>query len=503
MNTTQQVLLIVLDGWGYREETKYNAIAEANPEYMNHLWEKYPHTLFEASGEAVGLPKGNIGTSEIGHTTLGAGRIIDTDIIRVNKSISTHEFDNNEELNQLITHVQKFDSTLHVMGLVSPGGVHSHQDHLFAFLKLAKAHGVTKIVLHIFTDGRDTAPQSASHYVTELENIFNELGAGHTGTIIGRYYAMDRDKNWDRTQLALDALFEGKGEERSGKSASAVIRDLYSKSVNDEFIKPQVLLNKDGQPDTIKENDGLFFFNFRPDRARQITKKVLEKKEQLNLYFVTLTNYDVTLKTHIAFPPVDIKQTLADILEKNGLTQAHIAETEKYAHVTFFFNGLKDIKHQNEEQILIDSRKDIPTHDLGPEMRAKEIADSTIEQINKGTNFIVINLANADMVGHTGKWEPTIKAVKFEDEQIKRVTEAMLQKGGVVLITADHGNAEVMFDEETQQPVTAHSLCPIPFIVTKEGITVQEGSLADVAPTILKLFDIEKPQEMTGKNLID
>lgn len=503
MNTAQQVLLIILDGWGYREETKHNAIAQANPEYMNHLWEKYPHTLFDASGEAVGLPKGTIGTSEIGHLTIGSGRIIYTDIVRVYKAIKENTLKDTEAFQKLFTHVKNNNSTLHVMGLMSPGGVHSHQDHLFAFLKEAKTQGLSKIVLHLFTDGRDTPPQSASHYVTELENVLNDLGAGHTGTIIGRYYAMDRDKNWDRIQIALDALFEGKGEIQSGKSASAVIRDLYAKNINDEFISPQILLNKDGNPDTIQQNDGVFFFNFRPDRARQITQKILEKKEDLSLCFVTLTEYDKNLSPLVAFPPMNIENTLSETLAKAGLTQAHIAETEKYAHVTYFFNGGKELQHDNEEFILIDSRKDIPTHDLAPEMKAKEIADKTIEYIEKGTQFIVINFANADMVGHTGKMEAAVKAIKAEDEQIKRVTEAMLQKGGVVLITADHGNAEVMFDEETQQPVTAHSLYPIPFIVTKEGITVHEGSLADVAPTILKLFGIEKPQEMTGKNLID
>jgi 2,3-bisphosphoglycerate-independent phosphoglycerate mutase len=331
----------------------------------------------------------------------------------------------------------------------------------------------------------------------------NEIGGVHIASINGRYFAMDRDNNWDRTQNTIDALFDGIGEKHTGKSAQTVINEQYEKGIGDEFISPQILLNTDNVPDTIKENDGVFFFNFRPDRARQITKLILERKEALNLNFVTLTEYDKTLHTTVAFPPISIENTLSDVLSLHKVTQVHIAETEKYAHVTYFFNGGKEVKHESEEYVMIPSRKDIPTHDLAPEMKAHEIADKTIEFIEKGTQFIVINFANADMVGHTGKFEPAVKAVKFEDTQIKRVVDAMLEKNGVVLITADHGNAEEMVDENGN-PRTAHSLYPVPFIITDQSVKFNKeaGSLADIAPTILKLFNLPKPPEMSGSSLI-
>ncbi len=504
MNSAKQILLIILDGWGVRPNNKHNAISEANPEYMNYLWDNYPHTTLPASGEAVGLPEGTIGTSEIGHLTIGSGRVIYTDLVRVNKDIENGNFKKNTSFNQLFEHVLHYGSNLHVMGLVSPGGVHSHQDHLFAFLRLAKDKGIKKVLIHVFTDGRDTPPESADKYVNELEKVLNEVGNAHVATINGRYYAMDRDKNWDRTQKAYEALFHGIGGKHTGKSALTVIREQYEKGVGDEFITPQILSSEKGETDTIGKNDGVFFFNFRPDRARQITKLILDKKFELNLNFVTLTQYDKTLPSIVAYPPISIENTLSEALAKNGIKQIHIAETEKYAHVTYFFNGGKETKHENEEFVMIDSRKDIPTHDYAPEMKAAEIADKTIERINSGAEFIVINFANADMVGHTGKFDPTLKAVKFEDEQIRRVTEAMLGKSGVVLITADHGNAEDMYDEVNKQPTTAHSLYPVPFIITDKNIKLlrESASLADIAPTILKLFNLPKPSEMTGESLL-
>lgn len=499
MNFPKQVLLIILDGWGVRPANKYNAITTANPEYMNYLWETFPHTTLPASGEAVGLPEGTIGTSEIGHLTLGAGRVLYTDLVKVNRDVESGEFKNNHSFQQLFEHVLKHESNLHVMGLMSPGGVHSHQNHLFAFLKLAKEKGIKKVLVHIFTDGRDTPPQSADRYINELEKVLNEVGNAHVASINGRYFAMDRDKNWDRNQKTIDGLFNGIGEAHSGKSAQTIIREQYTKGIGDEFVPPQILLNADGKADIITKNDGIFFFNFRPDRARQITKLILDKKSKMNLFFVTLTSYDKLLQSVVAYPSVSIHNTLSETLAKNKITQVHIAETEKYAHVTYFFNGGKETKHENEEFVLIPSRKDIPTHDLAPEMKAEEIADKTIEYINSGTEFIVINFANADMVGHTGKFDPTVRAVKFEDKQIKRVTEAMLAKNGVVLITADHGNAEDMYDETAKHPRTAHSLYPIPFIITDKNLKLKEnGGMDDVAPTILKLFNLPTPPEMTG-----
>lgn len=504
MNSTKQILLIILDGWGIRSDSKHNAIKTANPEYMNFLWNSYPHLSLPASGEAVGLPAGTIGTSEIGHLTLGAGRVIYTDLLRVNKDIKEDKLKDNEAFIKLFRHVKLHNSTLHVMGLVSPGGVHSHQEHLFSFLQTARNTGIEKIVVHVFTDGRDTPPKSADKYVNELEQVISKLGNIHIGSIHGRYYAMDRDKNMDRTQITTIALFQGVGEKHLQKSAHSVIQEQYEKGTGDEFIKPQILLNESKNADTINKDDGVFFFNFRPDRARQITKQILDKKESFNLFFVTMTQYDKDLITEVAYPPINISNTLSEVLSKNNITQVHIAETEKYAHVTYFFNGGKEIKYENEEYIMIQSRKDVPTHDLAPEMKAADIADKTIEQINKGIKFIVINFANADMVGHTGKFDPAVKAVKFEDTQIKRVTETMLQKGGIALITSDHGNAEDMFDEVNNQPTTAHSLNPVPFIITNKDSKIlrDSGSLADVAPTILELFNIPKPPEMTGASLI-
>jgi 2,3-bisphosphoglycerate-independent phosphoglycerate mutase len=491
------ITLIILDGWGYSEDTKYNAISQANPEYFNYLWQTYPHTLFAASGESVGLPEGIIGTSEIGHTVIGAGKILYTDMVRVSNSIKTGEFNTNESFQKLFNHVKINNSTLHVQGLVSPGGVHSHQDHLFAFLRLAKESGITKLVVHVFTDGRDTPPQSAKEYVKRLEDLLEELGVGRIVSVSGRYYAMDRDNNWDRIQKAEDAIFHGKGN--VSHTAAEAIESSYQTGIHDEFIIPTIIAD----PVHVSQNDGIFFFNFRPDRAREISERIVGKKKELNLFFVTLTQYDKSIDSEVAFPPIQITATLAGEIAKAGLSQVHIAETEKYAHVTYFLNGGQEKPHEKEEFILIDSRKDISTHDLAPEMKAKEIADKAIESIENGTEFVALNLANADMVGHTGKWDATLKAVKFEDEQIKRIVEATLQKGGVAFITADHGNAEVMFNEKINQPSTSHSLNPVPGIITIKGISVHNnGTLADIAPTILELLEIPKPTEMTGSSLI-
>lgn len=498
MTPLKQLALIILDGWGYSTETKYNAIAQANPEYFNHLWETYPHTLFEASGTAVGLLPGIIGTSEIGHMSIGAGRVIDTDVVRVFKAIQSGEFNSNPVFAELFEHIKKNTSTLHVMGLVSPGGVHSHQDHLFAFLKLAKERGITNIAIHAFLDGRDTPPQSGVEYLKQLEQLLIELGVGKIASISGRYFAMDRDQNLDRTQKTEDLLFKGEGKTVSTTVASEALTQLYTEGVTDEFVPPTRI----GGPASISENDGLFFFNFRPDRARQISMRVLEHTD-LNLYFVTLTQYSPEIHSHVAFPPLKVTASISSEVSKASLTQVHIAETEKYAHVTYFLNGGNEQKHSGEEFVVVESRKDVPTHDLAPEMRAKEIADKALEYIDKGTNFLAINFANADMVGHSGKMEPTIQAIKTLDGQIKRVVEALLTKGGAAFITADHGNAEVMFDEKSNQPQTAHTLNPVPAILTMNSITLHDGSFADVAPTILSLFGIPTPSEMTGHSLVE
>lgn len=497
-----QVVLMILDGWGYTDATKYNAIASAHPEFFQQMWHTYAHTLLPASGEAVGLPEGTIGTSEIGHMSIGAGRTIFTDLLRINKAIKDGSLATNPVIAELFAHVKKNNSTLHLIGLVSPGGVHSHQEHLFAILRLARSAGLMDVAIHVITDGRDTPPQSALTYVAELEKVMTETGIGRIASISGRYFAMDRDNNFDRIQKMFDVLFQGIGMVPTSTDPIEIIKAEYAANTGDEFIMPIVLKDPSGKPNVIKQNDGVFFFNFRPDRARELSQKIMEMQPHLSLDFVTMTRYDESINSHVAFPPEKIETSLAAEISKAGLTQIHIAETEKYAHVTYFLNGGDEKEHNGEHFVMIPSRKDIPTHDLAPEMKAKEITDKTVEAINAGTNFIALNFANADMVGHTGKWEPTIAAVKFLDGQIRRIVEAIEAKGGIAFITADHGNAEVMFDEAHNQPHTAHTLNPVPAILTATGITLHAGTFADIAPTILSLFNLPIPPIMTGHSLI-
>ncbi len=493
---------MILDGWGYLEATKYNAIASAHPEFFQQMWRTYAHTLLPASGEAVGLPEGTIGTSEIGHMSIGAGRTIFTDLLRINKAIHDGSLATNPVIQELFAHVKKNNSTLHLIELVSPGGVHSHQEHLFAVLRLARSAGVMDVAIHVITDGRDTPPQSAVIYVAELQKVMTETGLGRIATISGRYYAMDRDSNFDRIQKMSDVIFQGTGMVSTATDPIEIIKAEYAANTGDEFIMPIVLKDPSGKPSVIKQNDGIFFLNFRPDRARELSQKIMEMQPRLSLDFVTMTRFDTSINSHVTFPPEKIETSLSAEISKAGLTQTHIAETEKYAHVTYFLNGGDDKEHQGEHFVMIPSRKDIATHDLAPEMRAKEIADKTIEAINNGTNFVALNFANADMVGHTGKWEPTIAAIKFLDGQIRRVVEAIEAKGGIAFITADHGNAEVMFDEVHNQPHTAHTLNPVPAILTVTGTTLHPGTFADIAPTILSLFNLPIPPVMTGKSLI-
>lgn len=499
---SKQIALIILDGWGYSEDTKYNAIAKASPEYFNHLWTTYPHALLPASGEAVGLPVANIGTSEIGHSIIGAGKILYSDMMRINKAVVDNSLTTNPALIELIEHVKHHDSTLHVLGLISPGGVHSHIDHLFGLIKAVKSAGIKKVAIHAFTDGRDTPPRSGTEFMTTLETFLNAEGIGKIASISGRYYGMDRDTNWDRIEKVDQAIFKGIGHEYNAKKASEIVSQWYAKDIGDEFIEPCVLLNQENKPTVISENDGVLFFNFRPDRARELSQKILEKQQTLNLCFGTMTEYDKSIPSLVLFPQEKVYATLSEEVSKAGLSQIHIAETEKYAHVTYFLNGWNEYPHDNEKFVMVDSRKDIPTHDLAPEMRAQEIANKAIDAIDDGTNLIVINFANADMVGHTGKIEPTIEAIRFLDTQLKRVVEDILEEGGVAIITADHGNAERMFDEKSGQPSTSHSLNPVPAIITISGAQMNEGTLADIAPTILSLFGLPVPEAMTGKSLL-
>lgn len=498
------VVLIVLDGWGYSESGKDNAIAAAKTPFWDHLWNIYPHTVLHASAEPVGLPAGQMGNSEIGHMTIGSGKVIATDLVRINNAIASGEFNTNPAFTTLFEHVKKHDSILHVQGLVSSGGVHSHHDHLFAFLRAAKKAGVTKIVIHAFTDGRDTPPQSAAAYLKELEDVLDDIGLdiGHIATVSGRFYAMDRDNNWDRLAKAEAALLECKGKVYKAQKPSEVMTELYKDGILDEHTEPLVFLDDTGKGYSIAKNDGVFFFNFRADRARMLSKKLMEQSEKLNLCFVTLTQYEKDLGAIVAFGPDEIQTTLAEQISLAGMKQAHIAETEKYPHATYFLNGGREKPHEGEEHIMVPSRKDVPTHDLAPKMRAEGIADKVIEQLEQGVEFIFINFANADMVGHTANVPAIIEAVEEVDMQLKRVVEKVLEFDGAAFITADHGNAELNIDPETGERHTSHTTNLVPGLLTISEKTLKEGTLADVAPTILELLNIPKPPQMTGNSLI-
>ncbi len=497
----KQIALIVLDGWGYREDSKDNAIAAARKPNFDAMWSKYPHTTLDASAFAVGLPAGQMGNSEVGHMTIGAGRSLDTDLVRIDKAITNGDFAKNEAFINLFNFVKTNNSALHVMGLMSPGGVHSHMSHLFAFLKLAKENNINKVFIHIFTDGRDVPPQSASEYIKELEKVINDLGVGVIASIEGRLYAMDRDSNWDRLARVENVIFNGNGIV-CDKVPSEFVEDLYKEGIVDEHIEPIICLDNDGSKHLIEKGDGIFFFNFRADRARMMTSKILERKDSMNLMLATMTDYGGEYKTIVAYPPLLIETTLAKEISNAHLTQAHITETEKFAHATYFLDGGVEKPWPGEEYILIPSRKDVLTHDLAPKMKAKEIADKVIEYIEKGTDFIFVNFANADMVGHTANVPAIIEGIEEVDAQLGRVIDALTKRGGVACITADHGNAEINIDQETGNKHTAHTTDPVPFILTNMEGVLRKGTLADITSTILQIMGIKKPESMTGNSLL-
>lgn len=501
-NAITQAVLIVLDGWGYREDKAHNAVAAAKTPNFDSYWDTYPHTLLEASGLAVGLPEGQMGNSEIGHTTIGAGKTIDTDLVRIAKSIDSGKYGDIAAFQTLFDHVKKNDSTLHIQGLLGDGGVHSHSDHLFAFMHAAKKAGIKNVAIHVFTDGRDTPPQGAAKYLEALEQLLEKIDLGFIATVSGRFFAMDRDNNWDRLSKVEQALFEQKGNVCEIKP-SLFLKELYAKGQLDEHLEPTIMKTPEGKGLTIKENDGVFFFNFRADRARMLSKKMLEHAKIKNLCFVTLTSYGSEYDSLVAFPQIAIETTLAKEISQAGLTQAHIAETEKFPHATYFLNGGIENPYEGESHILLASRKDVQTHDQAPKMRAEAIADKAIEEIEKGTHFIFINFANPDMVGHTANVTAIVEAVEEVDTQLGRVIEALNAKHGVAFITADHGNAEVNIDPITGDKHTAHTINPVPAIITLTDVLPRSGgSLSDITPTILDLFHIEKPTSMTGKSLL-
>ncbi len=492
------VALIILDGWGYREESQDNAISNADTPFFDSLLRDFPHSLLGASEESVGLPEGQMGNSEVGHITIGAGAIMDTDLVRISKSAVSNEFLSNKAFQTLFAHVLEHDSVLHVKGLVSDGGIHSHSDHLTAFLTAARDSGITTIAIHAFTDGRDTAPQSASTYLHELEEIIDDLGIGFIATATGRFYAMDRDKNWDRIEKAERAIFHGKADRTiQDRRPSEILSGLYAEGVMDEHLEPIVFLDESGESYSIRENDGILFFNFRSDRSRQLSARIVEHAKEKNLCFVTLTQYDETLPAIVAFPPSLPTATLGHEIAKAGLRQTHVAETEKYAHSTYFLNGGRELPEDGEEDILLESRKDVHTHDEAPEMRAHDIANRAIDALERGTDFLFINFANADMVGHTGNVPKIIEAVECLDRELRRVVEKISDKGGVTIVTADHGNAELNIDPETGATHTAHTTNPVPFIVTTSG-SVKNGGLSDIAPTVLSFLGLPIPDAMTG-----
>ena len=511
-NNKKQVALIVLDGWGYREEKENNAIAEAKTPFFDHLWGEYPHSLLEASGLAVGLPEGQMGNSEVGHTTIGAGKIVYTDLVRISLAAKNGELDKNETFQKLFAHALKNNSTLHLLGLLGPGGVHAHSEHLYEILKAAKRSGLKDVAIHVFTDGRDTPPQSAVEYLSELEGKIKEIGVGFISTMTGRYFAMDRDNNWDRLKKAEEAIFGGEGTignpnfakaSLGTQKASDVAKLFYSKEKTDEHFEPVLFLNEKGQVENIKENDAVFFFNFRADRARMLSQKISKFAGANFALFGTMTQYDKDLNCLVAFEPTLIETTLANEISKAGLTQAHIAETEKFAHATYFLNGGREEPHNNEVHVLVPSRKDVATHDLAPEMMAEEIANKTIAEINKGTNFIFVNFANADMVGHTANKQAIINGLEKVDTELKRVIEALEAKGGVAFITADHGNAELNVDPETGEKHTAHTINPVPAILIDKSKKLKTGTLADITPTLLEIFGISQPNSMSGQSLLE
>jgi len=506
------LMLMILDGWGLNPEKKANAIANANTPYYDKFLQEFPNTTVNASGLAVGLPEGQMGNSEVGHLNLGAGRIVYQDFTRVSQDIKSGNFFKNPALVWAMDKALEGNKSLHLFGLLSDGGVHSHIDHLKALLDMAKMKQLQKVYLHAFLDGRDVPPANAKIYIDEIEEYMEKIGVGRIATISGRYYAMDRDKRWDRTEKAYNAIVFGEGLKAS--SAVEALEQSYERKETDEFVVPTVVTQADGKPvATVEPGDSIIFFNFRPDRARQLTYAFCNeefdgfarKRGFFPVNYVCLTEYDVTVKNaRVAYGPESLENIFAQVLSEAGLRQLRIAETEKYAHVTFFFNGGVEKAYPGEDRVLIPSPK-VATYDLKPEMSAYEVADKVIEKINEDIyDVIILNFANPDMVGHSGIYEAAVKAIEAVDECMGKVVRCVREKGGTVLITADHGNAEQMLDYETGQPHTAHTSNPVPLILVSDMPYKLRsgGKLADIAPTMLELLNIEKPKEMTGESLL-
>ncbi|MGO3732831.1 MAG: 2,3-bisphosphoglycerate-independent phosphoglycerate mutase [Vagococcus sp.] len=502
------VAMIILDGFGQRDEVMGNAVAQAKKPNFDRYWNQFPHNTLKASGLDVGLPEGQMGNSEVGHSNIGAGRIVYQSLTRIDKAIQDGEFQTNESLNNGIQHALDNHSDLHLFGLLSDGGVHSHMNHLFALIKMAKEKGVAHTYIHAFLDGRDVSPTSGKGYMQELVDFLDKLGYGEIATVSGRFYAMDRDKRWERVEKAYSVLVDGKGNVSTDPVEA--IQTSYDNGVNDEFVVP-VVIEKDGKPvGQVKDNDSVIFFNFRPDRAIQLSNAFTDTEWEhfarnshpTNVKFVTMTLYNPSIVADVAFPPISMKNVIGEVLSDEGLAQLRIAETEKYPHVTFFMNGGRNEEFPGESRILINSPK-VETYDLQPEMSAYEVTDALLADIEADKHdAILLNFANPDMVGHSGILEAAIKAIEAVDECLGKVVDAILAKGGSAIIFADHGNSETMTTPEGN-PHTAHTTVPVPVIVTKKGAELRDGGrLADIAPTMLDLLGVNKPDEMTGESLL-
>ena len=505
-------VLLILDGYGLNENPKGNAVAIAKTPVMDKLMAEYPFVKGNASGMAVGLPDGQMGNSEVGHLNMGAGRIVYQELTRITKEIQDGTFFENDELLAAVENVKKNDSALHCFGLLSDGGVHSHNTHLYGLLELAKRNGLEKVYVHCFLDGRDTPPASGKGYIEELQAKMKEIGVGEIGVVSGRYYAMDRDNNYDRVEKAYLALTKGEGVK--GTDAAEAVQKSYDEGITDEFVVPTVM-EKDGAPvTTIKDGDSVVFFNFRPDRAREITRcfcdddfKGFAREKKLDIKFVCFTEYDVTIPNKsVAFKKVEVTNTFGEYLAANHMKQARIAETEKYAHVTFFFNGGVEAPNEGEDRILVDSPKYVPTYDKKPRMSAYTVCDELCKAITGGQyDVIICNFANPDMVGHTGVQDAAVKAIEVIDECLGEIVEFIKEVDGQLFICADHGNAEQLIDYETGAPFTAHTTNPVPFILVNADPAYklrENGCLADIVPTLIELMGMEQPKEMTGKSLL-
>jgi 2,3-bisphosphoglycerate-independent phosphoglycerate mutase len=511
---SKPLLLVVLDGWGLRAERENNAIAVAGTPHMDALANEFPHTKLRTSGLAVGLPEGQMGNSEVGHTNLGAGRIVYQDLVRINRAVEDGSFFQNPVLLEAVRRARQGSGTVHLVGLFSDGGVHSHVDHLHALLELARREGVPRAFVHALLDGRDTPPKSGLEYMRAFERRVREARHGEVATVMGRFFAMDRDKRWDRVEQAWRAMVLGDGHRAA--SGVAAIEEAYAREETDEFVKPTVVVNGAGEPrGRVRDGDAVVFFNFRADRAREITRAFAQEgfhefdvRERPRLsYYACMTEYDRTFGLPVAFAPDQPTEIFPEVVARAGIAQLRCAETEKYAHVTFFFNGGREVQFDKEDRILVPSPRDVKTYDQKPEMSAREVTDKLVQAIDsRRYGFVVVNFANPDMVGHTGRLDAAVKAVKVVDECVGRLWAAARKAGMAMLVTADHGNCEMMVDPQTGEPHTAHTLGPVPFILASpdfRGAKLrEEGVLADVAPTALEVMGLPKPKAMKGLGLV-